>query len=50
MKTIFAILLTAFIATGAIFAGLNQHHILLGYGIAFIAVFLLFRFLLKSRL
>jgi hypothetical protein len=33
MKTFFYLILTAFIATGAMFAGLNQDQPLLGYGI-----------------
>ena len=33
MKTFLLLILTAFIATGAMFAGLNQHEPLLGYAI-----------------
>lgn len=36
MKTFFYLILTAFIATGAMFAGLNQHEPLLGYCIGLI--------------
>jgi hypothetical protein len=34
MKTFLFLILTAFVATGAMLAGLNQHGLLTGYGIA----------------
>lgn len=37
MKTLFYLILTAFISTGAMFAGLNQHTPLMGYSIGFAA-------------
>jgi hypothetical protein len=33
MRTFFYLIITSFIATGAMFAGLNQHQPLIGYAI-----------------
>jgi hypothetical protein len=35
MKTFFYLVLTAFISTGAMFAGMNQPHPLVGYAIGY---------------
>jgi len=48
MKTFIYLILTAFIATGAMIAALNQHHVLLGYGVAFLLWGLFLRWISRT--